>query len=458
MIKFFIVVLAVFSSIFLSVTPMASSESLGEPLLISIVNTKGGGDVDLYEKAITAAGRMGVLKKVHRTEYESYITTYLNENIANYKSYDVWRTFCAMKAAAIENEQLEQSVLSLLYDYDFAIGKTGSTSYGKRDVIYSLLTLDGIQAVLPESYEKDGSTLPVTTTRLKLVNIMYQLINSDGSYGEQSYSAPDYATTALAALALYPYAPNDVFASEALTEATAFLAQNIDEDGGYISTYYGSTISTSYVCIALCAMGIDPSSDRTTSNEAKILSYYKSVEASDGYFAERGGEFSDKAATVAALSAMNAYARFKSGKNAFFDFAEDNDGNAIFVAFICIGVVLLLLAVLILVYQIKVKGGFRSFAEIKADRQAAKERAIEQKQKIEKSVSIFSQKDEFDLFLEQNKNNSIVKSIGKKGVDVNDKIKNEKIEPTKQKVDNDKLKQADGTEQHIGEEDSDNDK
>ena len=138
---------------------------------------------------------------------------------------------------------------------------------GNNGPIWALLALDSGNYPVPS-----GGTV----TRQALIDEILRVQTSDGGwtvYGDKA----DSDMTGMALTALAPYYTKDLKVQEAIDKAIARLSEMQDEDGGYSTSYDGTTKiatseSISQVVTALSALGINADTDpRFVKNVQQLL-------------------------------------------------------------------------------------------------------------------------------------------------------------------------------------------
>ena len=138
---------------------------------------------------------------------------------------------------------------------------------GNNGPIWALLALDSGNYPVPS-----GGTV----TRQALIDEILRVQTSDGGWTVSGDKA-DSDMTGMALTALAPYYTKDLKVQEAIDKAVARLSEMQDEDGGYSTSYDGTTKiatseSISQVVTALSALGINADTDpRFVKNVQQLL-------------------------------------------------------------------------------------------------------------------------------------------------------------------------------------------
>lgn len=198
---------------------------------------------------------------------------------------------------------------------------------GNNGPIWALLALDSGNYPAPAGG---------TTTRQALIDEILRVQTSDGGWTVSGDKA-DSDMTGMALTALAPYYTKDLKVQEAIDKAIARLSEMQDEDGGYSTSYDGTTKiatseSISQVVTALSALGINADTDPRfvkNGNSAidALLRYYVK---GGGFKHIMDGEL-DGMATEQAYYALTAYYRFLSGKTNLYDMTDiiDMGGDSV---------------------------------------------------------------------------------------------------------------------------------
>ena len=189
---------------------------------------------------------------------------------------------------------------------------------GNNGPIWALLALDSGNYPVPS-----GGTV----TRQALIDEILRVQTSDGGWTVSGDKA-DSDMTGMALTALAPYYTKDLKVQEAIDKAIARLSEMQDEDGGYSTSYDGTTKiatseSISQVVTALSALGINADTDprfvkKGNSVIDALLRYYVK---GGGFKHIMDGEL-DGMATEQAYYALTAYYRFLDGKTNLYDMTD----------------------------------------------------------------------------------------------------------------------------------------
>lgn len=189
---------------------------------------------------------------------------------------------------------------------------------GNNGPIWALLALDCGNYPVPS-----GGIV----TRQALIDEILRVQTSDGGWTVSGDKA-DSDMTGMALTALAPYYTKDLKVQEAIDKAIARLSEMQDEDGGYSTSYDGTTKiatseSISQVVTALSALGINPDTDKRfikngSSAIDALLRYYVN---GGGFKHVMDGEV-DGMGTEQAYYALTAYYRFLSGKTNLYDMTD----------------------------------------------------------------------------------------------------------------------------------------
>ena len=189
---------------------------------------------------------------------------------------------------------------------------------GNNGPIWALLALDSGNYPVPSGG---------TTTRQALIDEILSVQTSDGGWAISGDRA-DSDMTGMALTALAPYYTKDLKVQEAIDKAIARLSEMQDEDGGYSTSYDGTTKiatseSISQVVTALSALGINADTDpRFVKNGNSVIDALLRYYVKGGGFKHiMDGEL-DGMATEQAYYALTAYYRFLDGKTNLYDMTD----------------------------------------------------------------------------------------------------------------------------------------
>ena len=189
---------------------------------------------------------------------------------------------------------------------------------GNNGPIWALLALDSGNYPAPTGG---------TTTRQALIDELLRVQTSDGGWTISGDKA-DSDMTGMALTALAPYYTKDLKVQEAIDKAIARLSEMQDEDGGYSTSYDGTTKiatseSISQVVTALSALGINADTDpRFVKNGNSVIDALLRYYVKGGGFKHiMDGEI-DGMGTEQAYYALTAYYRFLSGKTNLYDMTD----------------------------------------------------------------------------------------------------------------------------------------
>lgn len=189
---------------------------------------------------------------------------------------------------------------------------------GNNGPIWALLALDSGNYPVPS-----GGTV----TRQALIDEILRVQTSDGGWTVSGDKA-DSDMTGMALTALAPYYTKDLKVQEAIDKAIARLSEMQDEDGGYSTSYDGTTKvatseSISQVVTALSALGINADTDpRFVKNGNSVIDALLRYYVKGGGFKHiMDGEL-DGMATEQAYYALTAYYRFLDGKTNLYDMTD----------------------------------------------------------------------------------------------------------------------------------------
>lgn len=216
----------------------------------------------------------------------------------------------------------ERTVLGLL-----AVGKdpTNFKGYNLVEKIYNNKDMDeqGINAYIFGLIALDAGKFDVPSnalwTRDKLIQAILDNRTADKGWDYAGDKAdPDMTGMALTALAPYT---NRVDVKNAVDAAVVKLSSIQKDNGGFASWGTENSESICQVIIALCANGIDPTSnEKFIKNGKNPLDALLEHRTEDGGFSHIKGTGYNAMATEQAMEALEAYKMFKEGKGSIYSF------------------------------------------------------------------------------------------------------------------------------------------
>ena len=253
-------------------------------------------------------------------DYYKKVQEYVAENIDpetgrlhKAKSTDNSRIIIALTAIGRDVTNVGgYDLLQGLSDLDFV------KYQGNNGPIWALLALDSGNYPVPT-----GGTV----TRQALIDEILRVQTSDGGWTVSGDKA-DSDMTGMALTALAPYYTKDLKVQEAIDKAVARLSEMQDEDGGYSTSYDGTTKiatseSISQVVTALSALGINADTDpRFVKNGNSVIDALLRYYVKGGGFKHIMDSELDGMATEQAYYALTAYYRFLDGKTNLYDMTD----------------------------------------------------------------------------------------------------------------------------------------
>ena len=189
---------------------------------------------------------------------------------------------------------------------------------GNNGPIWALLALNSGNYPVPS-----GGTV----TRQALIDEILRVQTSDGGWTVSGDKA-DSDMTGMALTALAPYYKKDLRVQQAIDKAVARLSEMQDADGGYSTSYDGTTKiatseSISQVVTALSALGINADTDpRFVKNGNSVIDALLRYYVTGGGFKHVVDGEVDGMGTEQAYYALTAYYRFLSGKTNLYDMTD----------------------------------------------------------------------------------------------------------------------------------------
>lgn len=216
----------------------------------------------------------------------------------------------------------ERTVLALL-----SVGEdpTNFKGYNLVEKIYNSKDMgnQGINAYIFGLIALDAGKFDVPNnalwTRDKLIKAILDNRTADKGWDYAGDKAdPDMTGMALTALAPYK---DRADVKSAVDEAIKKLSSIQKENGSFASWGTENSESLSQVIIALCANGIDPTSDeRFIKNGKSPLDALLEYRTEDGGFSHTRGTGYNAMGTEQAMEAFQAYIMFKEGKGSIYSF------------------------------------------------------------------------------------------------------------------------------------------
>ena len=197
----------------------------------------------------------GYLKDMEQYVTEKYST---DEKLDGYKATE-WAHVClAIKACGGDPQSFGKDKkgkpINLVADGTYDWSQTDDLAdQGSNALIYALITLDDGGYEVPE-----GSKY----TREKILSELIQYQDEDGAFALGKGEKGSTDITAMAIQALAPYYDKDVKALECVDRGLAYLSNEQQESGLYLSGEGYSSETISQVIMALCALGRNPLEDK----------------------------------------------------------------------------------------------------------------------------------------------------------------------------------------------------
>lgn len=268
-----------------------------------------------------AVGRAGYAEDYQAglTAIENYITdTYAEKGLLDSSKATEWHRLTLVILAlggdpTACGQKADGSVINLIADgvYNPLVGNLWKQ--GINGAIWGLIALDSRNYETPTGAAYD---------RERIINYILSKELSGGGFvlGTATTADPDITGMALYALAPYYHSRSDVKA--AVDRALTVLSDQQRDDGDYASWGTINSESTAQVLIALCSLGIDPTTDSRFIKHGNTLldGIYKYYNSADGGFRHSPSGASDPMATDQCRYALIAFSRLKAGQSSLFDF------------------------------------------------------------------------------------------------------------------------------------------
>lgn len=291
----------------------------------------------LYDWLALSFGRWGI-----KEDYEKALTALENDVTEAYKTerklggnkstewHRIALTVLALGGDPTNFGKNEDGTsVNLIADGVYDRGLTASfDDQGNNAWIWALITLDAMRYEVPE-----GSSY----TREDLLEGILKAQDESGGFVLMP-GAPDVDMTGMALQALAPYYQDDtvvrvtedgveteVGVKDAVDRGLAWLSDNQQSDGGYVSYGTENTESTAQVITALAALNLDALSDERFIKDGHTL-----LDALLGFQQENGsfvhawdGNGEDVMATEQSLYALCALYRQRHGYRSLYDFRPE---------------------------------------------------------------------------------------------------------------------------------------
>lgn len=207
---------------------------------------------------------------------------------------------------------------------------------GVDGLLTALLTLDGVQTIIPESKE-------TVNTRESIITKILSMQNEDGSFSS-SGNSPSIKLTAQAAAALAPYKNSETVynftsvktkndtsstAGGAIFRALSYLSNARTQNKDY-SNSQNEVKDTACVITALCALGLNPEHDeRFTGGEKNLTEILLSHQNKDGSFSGKQNDNDKSEATSYAVLALAAQYKFIHTGLGIYNFTDNVNAEKI---------------------------------------------------------------------------------------------------------------------------------
>lgn len=178
------------------------------------------------------------------------------EKLDGIKATEWQRTIMAVAAAGGDpcsfGKDRTGRQINLVADGTYNWEQTGALDdQGSNGIIYALIAIDSGDYTVPAGAEY---------TKRNMIDALLEYQCENGAFDLTRNSRGDVDITAMAVQALAPYKGKTEVAA-ALDRAIEYMSQNQENSGLYMYEGNYSSESSSQVIMALCAMGIDPTTD-----------------------------------------------------------------------------------------------------------------------------------------------------------------------------------------------------
>ncbi len=239
-----------------------------------------------------------------------------------------WYVLCLAQSGDYDFTAYEQALLSYLdkntvpsattkQKYALTLAAIGSTdAYISQTLDSTVGTLGVMSYVYGLHLAANGYKTPMSTEQI--LDEILSLQKQDGGWAV-SGSGSDADVTAMTLQSLAPYRDAQSV-STAIDRALTLLSEKQTARGGFVSYGVENPESAAQVIIALCALGIDPSTDaRFIKNGSTLFDAMAHFALSEGGYAHAEGGAYSAAATAQVLCAATAYLRFAQGLTPLYD-------------------------------------------------------------------------------------------------------------------------------------------
>ena len=239
-------------------------------------------------------------------------TTYKKKLMEALSSEDKWSS---MNASSFQKHALVLEAISL---------ENPLMSYAKEHTFFQEDIMSYVFGLL--LLEASGEDTKSSTSKKLCDGLLhYQL--QDGGFAYTGTSG-DVDVTAFVLQALAPLQNTDQKVALAIEKALEFLSKEQLPSGDYKSYQAASCESTAQVMLALCALGIDYTSDqRFIKNSKTIKDGLLRYQLADGSFAHTVNGNGNDMATAQAFSALVGLYRFETGQSFLYLYGEEGYDN-----------------------------------------------------------------------------------------------------------------------------------
>ncbi len=250
--------------------------------------------VDIYLSGLAKAleDTDGVLNERRYTEYSRVVIalSVLGQDPGDFAGYDL---------------------IDKLSDYESVCQQ------GLSGPIWALLAMDSLNYEFSEDIEAE-----TISTREAFVDYILRRPHEQGGWGyDPNRADPDF--TAMAIVALAPYAKDNPDVQAAIDIAVQVLSELQYENGTYESGGIATAESCAQVLLALATVGIDGDKDeRFIKNGISVYDALLSFSLSDGSFSHIKGDSVDMIATEQTGYCLIGYQRFLDGETGLFDLSD----------------------------------------------------------------------------------------------------------------------------------------
>lgn len=277
-------------------TPPSVGSVGGEWAVIGLARSDKGTSAwfDTYRKAVRqhVRGCDGVLHKRKYTEYArvSLALTVIGEDPTDFAGFDLVYPLTDTKKVL---------------------------NQGTSSAVWALIALDGVEKGFPNAL----SSSDYAAAREAYLSKILSAVGKDGGFALSSTAGSDVDLTAMALVALAPYAEKSAVQT-AIDSGFAYLSRVQNADGGFSTAGTPTAESCAQVLTALCTYGISVNDERFVKNGCTVLDALLAYRTDNGFRHTADASDANAMATEQAFYALAALKRMRDGKAALFELSD----------------------------------------------------------------------------------------------------------------------------------------